>query len=74
MLACPRTVQFSFPIEKALCGTVADWLERSTCNAEYSVSSLVRDSYCVGTLSKFFEHNCTAILLHLCRRGVEVHF
>src|SRR6218665_1138176 len=25
-------------------------------------SSLVRDSYSVGTLSKFFTHNCSAIL------------
>jgi len=29
-------------------------------------SSLVRDSDCVGTLSKSFAHNCSAITLHLC--------
>ena len=43
-------------------GMVADWLEQSACNAESTDSSLVRDSYRVGTLSKFFAHNCSAIL------------
>ena len=51
-------------------GTVADWLERSVCNEESTGSSLVRDSYHVGTLSKFFAHNCSAVLLHLRWRGV----
>jgi len=32
---------------------------------ESAGSSLVRDSYCVGTLSKSFAHNCSAVLLHL---------
>ena len=51
--------------------TVADWLESSACDAESAGSSIVRDNYCVGTLSKFFAHNyCSAILLHLRRRGV----
>ena len=36
-----------------MCGMVADWLERSPCNAESTGSSLVRDSY----LSKFFADN-----------------
>src|SRR6218665_212684 len=52
------------------CGTVADWLERSACNSESMGSSLVRDSYCVRTLSKFFTYNCSAILMHLCRQGI----
>ena len=57
-----------------MCDKVADWLERSASNAEKTGSSLVRDSYCEGTLSRFFSHNCSAILLHLRRRGVKVHF
>ena len=44
-----------------ICGTVADWLERFACNAESMGSSLVLDSYCVGTLSKSFAHYCSAI-------------
>ena len=55
-------------------GAVANWLKRSPCSAESTGSSLVRDSYCVGTLSQVFAHNCSAILLHLRRRGVQVHF
>ena len=50
-----------------ICGTVADWLEHSAYNVDSTSSSLVRDSYCVGTLSKFFAHNCSAILMHLSR-------
>ena len=30
------------------------WLERLACNVESTGSNLVRDNYCVGTLSKFF--------------------
>ena len=56
-------------------GMVADLLERLACNAESTGSSLVRDSYCVGTLSKFFAYNnCSAILLQLRHRGVSLHF
>jgi len=51
-------------------GTEADWLECSTCNAKSAGSSLVQESYHVGTLNKFFAHNCSAILLHLHRRGM----
>src|SRR6218665_1304918 len=42
---------------------VADWLERSACNTESMDSTLVRDSYCVGTLSKTHTHNCSVVLL-----------
>ena len=43
-------------------------LERLAGNVESTGSSLVQDSYHVGTLSKFFAHNCSAIPLHLqCR-------
>src|SRR6218665_280802 len=51
---------------------VVDWLERSSCNAESMGSSLASYSYrSVGTYSMFFAHNnCSAILLHLRRRGV----
>jgi len=42
------------------CDTVAYWLERSACNVESKGLTLVRDSYCVGTLTKFFAHNCSA--------------
>jgi len=49
-------------------GTVAYWLERLACNVEGS--SLVRDSYCVGTLSKFFAHNCSALQLLVCHRDM----
>src|SRR6218665_2647496 len=35
----------------SLCGTVAYQLGRSACNMESTGSSLVQDSYCVGTLS-----------------------
>jgi len=45
---------------------------RSVCNMESTGSSLV--SYCVGTLSKFFAHNCSAIPLHLHGQGLQVHF
>ena len=55
-------------------GTVTGWLERSACNVKSTGLSLVRYSYCVGTLRKFFAHSCSAILLHLCRRGMQVHF
>jgi len=60
----------SMPLVKEVkqCGMVADWLERSACYAESTDSSLGRDSYCVGTLSKFFAHNCSALQLHLCRQ------
>ena len=35
-----------------LCGMVANWLERLACKYTESMgSSLVTDSYCVGTLS-----------------------
>ena len=47
------------------CCMVDDWLERLACNAESTGSSLVRFSYCVGslgTLSKFFfVHYCCAV-------------
>ena len=49
---------------------VADWLERSACNAESTRSSLVRDNYCVDTLSKLFAHDYSAIILLLCCRGM----
>jgi len=45
---------------------VADWFERSACNVESAGSSLVQDSYCVGTLSKSLAHSCSALLLYLC--------
>ena len=38
------------------------WIEWSACNTEYTGSTLVRDSYCVGTLSKSLTHNCSAVL------------
>ena len=44
--------------------TVADWLERSACNAYSTDSSLVQDSYWVGTMSKFFTYN--ALQYHRC--------
>jgi len=36
------------------------------CNVESTGLSLVWDSYCVGTLSKFFALNCSAISLFIC--------
>src|SRR6218665_3179361 len=47
-----------------MCGAVADWLERSACNAESKGSSLVRDSYCVyDDLEQVpLAQNCSAIL------------
>src|SRR6218665_3993744 len=50
-----------------MCGMMAYWLVRLVCNVDSTGSSLVRDSYCVGTLRKYFAHNCSAILLHLRR-------
>ena len=49
---------------------VADWLERLACNVESTGSSLVRNSYCVGTLSKFFTYNCS-IHIYYCICGAE---
>ena len=49
------------------CGTVTYRLGRLACNVESTVLSLVQDSYCVRTLSKFFAHNCFVIPLNLRR-------
>ena len=56
------------------CGAVAALLERLACNVDNVGSFLVRDSYCVGTLSKFFTHNCSAIPLHQHCQGEYAHF
>ena len=53
---------------------VTDCLEQSACNVASTGSSLVRDSYFVGTLSKWSAHNCSAIPLNLCCGGMQVHF
>src|SRR6218665_355115 len=41
-------------------------LELSACNVESTGSSLVLDSYCVGTLSIFFSGNCSALCNMCC--------
>jgi len=54
---------------------VADWLERSICNAVSTVLSLVLESYCVGTLSTQFLCSITVsvTLMHVlwtfCKMG-----
>src|SRR6218665_3932729 len=53
-----------------ICDMVAYRLGRSTFNKESTGSSLDCDSYCVGTLSKFFAPTCSTIPLLLRRRGV----
>jgi len=45
--------------------TVTYRLERSACNVESTGSSLVRDIYCAGTLSKFFAPK-SATLQYYC--------
>lgn len=57
-----------------LSSTVARRLEYSGCDVHSTGSILVRSSYCVGTLRKFFAHNCSATPMHLHRRGVWVRF
>jgi len=45
------------------CGTVIYQLECLASNVESMSSSLVRDNYCAGTLSKFFAYNTTTSVL-----------
>lgn len=47
-------------------GTVAEWIEHSTCNAESTGLSLHSGGHCVKTLSKSFTHYCLAPSM-LCR-------
>jgi len=49
-----------------MCGMVVDWLKQSACNAESMGLSLVGDSYCLWTLSKFFAHNCSSLPRDAC--------
>ena len=68
-LCCKRlsvegTSEGRYPQLKGVLVSVADWLERLTCNVASTDSSFVWDSYRVGTLSKFFTPNYSAIPLH----------
>jgi|SRR6218665_492723 len=56
------------------CGTLADWLERSTFNAESTSSSIVEDSYCLRTSSKSLAHTkyCVKFIRNAWRQREEL--
>jgi len=48
---------------------VSVWLERLSCNAESVDSIIIRNTYCIKTLSKSFTHkNCSAQCFELLEK------